>query len=499
MAKKVVLGLMVLVLVIAQSCSKKSSDRSSTTGWKYNDQKWGGYEKVDYKNQEIGPNLVPIEGGTFTMGLTEEDVVFDWNNVPRRVTVSSFYMDETEVANVDYREYVYWLERVHGESNRQVVKKALPDSLVWREELAYNEPLVHSYFRHPAYDEYPVVGVTWEQANDYATWRSDRVNEYLLIEKGVLNPNPEQKGSENFVTDAYLNGQYQGDVKKNLKDVRTGGERSVRQEDGIFLPKYRLPTEAEWEYAALALLGNKLPADEVVTDRRIYPWNGVSPRYKKHNKYQGQMLVNYKRGRGDYMGMSGKLNDQANIPGPVRSFMPNDYGLYNMAGNVSEWVADVFRPLTSLTLRDEEQQDLNPFRGNEFKRLKLDENGNILPKDSMGYLQYEVETDSIIGERNNYRRADVKNYRDGDEPEIINYEYGVYTLINDKSRVIKGGSWADRIYWLSPGTRRHKQQDQADRSIGFRCAMDRLGGQVPDSDQAGNFFAEKKKTAKRRY
>jgi formylglycine-generating enzyme len=101
------------------SCKKK--ERSGTTGWAYNDPKWGGFEKKDYKGQVTGPNLMLIEGGTFNMGLSEQDVTYEWNNVPRRVTVSSFYMDETEVANIDYREYLDWLERVYGGSYPEVI------------------------------------------------------------------------------------------------------------------------------------------------------------------------------------------------------------------------------------------------------------------------------------------------------------------------------------------------------------------------------------------
>lgn len=485
-------------LLVFASCGKKES--SSTTGWSYNDAKWGGFEKVDYQGQATGPNLVLVEGGTVTMGITDQDVSYEWNAIPRRVTVSSFYMDETEVANIDYREYISWLLRVFGESYPEVYLNALPDTLVWREELAYNEPLVETYFRYPSYDDYPVVGVTWNQANEYAKWRTDRVNEMILIRKGILNPNPEQKDEDNFNTEAYFAGQYQGDVRRNLKDVATSGERPVRFEDGILLPTYRLPTEAEWEYAALGLKGNMVSEkDERISDRRIYPWNKNTVRYQKRDKYQGEMLANFKRSRGDYMGMAGKLNDAASITSPVRSFMPNDFGLYNMAGNVNEWTMDLYRPLTAITIRDVEQQDLNPYRGNRFQTKILDENGKPVEKDSLGRLRYRYVEDDEVANRENYKVGQPFNFLDGDQLSEASYDYGNTTLISDKARVIKGGSWQDRAFWLSPGTRRFRDEDKAYRDLGFRCAMTRTGGAAGNEDMGGNTFKTKQSKVKRRY
>ena len=486
----------VSVAVLISSCGGNKQS-SSTTGWEYNNQEWGGFEKLDYEGQETGPNLVPIEGGTFLMGQSLEDVTFEWNNEPRRVTVSSFYMDETEVTNIAYREYLYWTKRVY-KTYPEVHSEALPDSLVWREELSYNEPFVETYFRHPSFDNYPVVGVSWNQAAKYAKWRTNRVNEGILIKRGIQNPSPEQVDRESFDTKAYLAGQYDGNVRKNLPDIQTGGERAVSFSDGILLPDYRLPTEAEWEYAALALQGNQAASkDEVITDKRWFPWDGNTARYKVRDKYQGKMLANFKRGRGDYMGMAGALNDKGHITVEVDKNYPNDFGLYNMAGNVSEWTADVYRPSTSTTLRDAENHDLNPFRGNEYREIILNEDGSPVDKDSLGYLKTRVVEDTLIEGRENYKKSDVKNYRDGDD-EIVKYEFGKYTLINDESRVIKGGSWADRLFWLSPGTRRFMDENTSSKTVGFRCAMVRVGGPAGNEDSSGNQFKERK-TVKRRY
>ena len=225
MIKTSKLILVVSCLFVLGACSsggnKSSNSKSSaTTGWDYNNSKNGGFEtNIKYKEQATGPGLMFVEGGSFTMGRTEQDVFADWNNVPKTVTVSSFYMDETEVRNVDYLEYLYWIKRVYGQSYPEVYKKALPDTLVWRDKLGYNEPYVESYLRHPAYRNYPVVGVSWVQANDFCVWRTDRVNERILIDEGILKEDNEQIDENSFNTDAYLSGQYEGIVKRNLKNL----------------------------------------------------------------------------------------------------------------------------------------------------------------------------------------------------------------------------------------------------------------------------------------
>jgi gliding motility-associated lipoprotein GldJ len=475
------------------SCSKfgGGGEKSRTTNWKYNDPKNGGFEVAKYSEPFTGPGLVLIEGGTFTMGRMSDDPMYEWNNIPRRATIPSFYIDETEVANVDYVEYLYWLGRVFGANLPEVYRKALPDTLVWREKLGYNEPLVETYLRHPAYKDYPVVGVSWMQASEYCLWRTDRVNEMLLVQSGVLDMDPAQKDENNFNTEAYLAGQYIGIVNKPLPDLNpngTGG-RAVRMEDGILLPKYRLPTEAEWEYAAYGLIGNT--HFERVVERRIYPWNGTILR-TDDKKFYGSYVANFKRGRGDYMGVAGNLNDGAALPAEVGSYWPNDYGLYNMAGNVSEWVMDVYRPLSF-----EDVSDYAPFRGNTFQTRQTDAQGYLVPKDSLGRIKYRDVTADEAMNRFNYRKADNINYLDGDHQSLLDgdwsnppadnntttkmYEYGPSTyssLITDKARVYKGGSWRDPAFYLSPAARRFLDQDKSTNYIGFRCAMGRVGSSI---------------------
>jgi len=461
---------------LASSCGG-SKESSSTTGWDYNDEEWGGFERSKYVEQESGPGLVYIEGGAFLMGNTGQDVIFDHDSQPRKVTVSSFYIDETEVRNIDYREYIYWLERVFGEVYPEYVEAAQPDQFVWREELAYNEPYVQTYFSHPAYNDYPVVGVSWEQANEYCKWRSDRVNEAILIKEGYLEFDADQQGEESFNSQAYLLGQYEGiaPVKGGKKNLDPTGEetRGVQFEDGILLPDYRLPTEAEWEYAALAMIGTQVRKDENrYAERRNYPWSGNGLRQNMNGKQMGDMLANYKKARGDYAGIAGAPNDGAMITAAVKSFPPNDFGLYDMAGNVNEWVLDVYRPMNSLDVEDH-----NPYRGNVFETLDTDEEG-LPQRDSIGRIKYREYTEEEIGNRENYRKSDVRDYNDGDEDSEVLYDYQKSTLVSNTTRVFKGGSWEDNAYWLQPGTRRFMEQEKSSATLGFRCAMIRVGEQM---------------------
>jgi gliding motility-associated lipoprotein GldJ len=395
---------------------------------------------------------------------------------------------------------------------------------VWRDKLGYNETYVENYLRHPAYNFYPVVGVSWEQAMRYCSWRTDRVNEQILIDKGILNVMANQADDQNFNTEVYLykQGEYTQQNKKGLKDISPqqvyGKEgRPARIEDGILLPKYRLPTEAEWEYAAYAEVGNRVYNRTI--DRNKFTWNGSSVR-NSDKQNRGDMLANYRRGAGDNMGIGGYLNDQANITMQVRFYPPNDFGLYDMAGNVAEWVLDVYRPLSGTDMSDH-----RPFRGNQFETFDNNFEG-------MGELavltepQYDTDSSLVrlpgqlpvrkvteeenLGRRN-YQKSDYRDFVDGDvessilydkggvaEGDAPMYEYGESTLIGNSTRVFKGGSWKDMAYWLSPGTRRYLEQDLSTDFIGFRCAMDRVGFQNLD-DTRRKSTAKPKEEKFRRY
>jgi sulfatase modifying factor 1 len=409
-------SLVALIAFLASGCSENKptsimpGKASTATGMKYNTsgkEKEGQFAVNKFRGQPDGPNLVFIEGGRHILGSFEEDILTSRDNIERTVTVASFYMDETEVANIHWLEYLNFAK----DSGQQYYEEALPDTLVWAAELAFNDPYIDHYLRYPGFRFFPVVGVSWKQAQNYSIWRTEAVNRNLAMRNG----NREQR------------------------DQAKDGGKPLPLESGIVLPGYRLPTEAEWEYAAKALVGTQY-LDENHDFARLYPWDGHSLR-NPYGRQMGTFLANFKRGRGDYAGIAGKLNDGAMVTEWIYAYPPNDFGLYNMAGNVNEWVEDVYRPLSF-----DDMQDLNPVRTD----------GKYITKNS---------TDPR-------RKKNVSFLDDTKMYDKSNFA----TLIDDHVRVYKGGSWKDVAYWLAPGTRRYLEEDSATSTIGFRCAMIRAGG-----------------------
>ena len=367
--------------------------------------------------------MVYVPPGTFHMGASDEDVSYALTSRNKQVSINGFWMDATEITNNEYRQFTNWVRdsiaghlmgfekqgndgntaldwkrikgikwgdkatlekidaiivtpdnRIFGKKeidankivyqsevfdykaaamNRDatvprskfIIKRAIPvypDSLCWVRDFAYsyNEPMAKRYYSHPAFGNYPVVGVNWKMASAFCEWRTHYMNSYNESKK-----------------------------------------RSAESD-------FRLPTEAEWEYAAR---GGRSQAD--------YPWGGYYLRNKK-----GCLLANFKPGRGNYPEDGGFYTVRAD------AYWPNDFGLYNMAGNVAEWTSSLYYE-GAYTF----QHDMNPD------------------------IRY--------------------NAKDSDKPR-------------DKRKVLRGGSWKDVGYFLRTGTRAYEYQDTSKSYIGFRCVID---------------------------
>ncbi|HEX8331306.1 MAG TPA: SUMF1/EgtB/PvdO family nonheme iron enzyme [Segetibacter sp.] len=366
--------------------------------------------------------MVYVPPGNFHMGPSDEDVNYNFTARNKQVSINGFWMDATEITNSEYKQFVWWVRdslaakelgygketdgsfvvdwkqarnikyqdkavmekiskltltpdnRLYGRNEidpekisyrveyfdlKEAAKrenrgkprstyivrydeKVYPDTLVWMRDFSYsyNEPMAKRYFTHPSFNNYPVVGVSWKQATAFSNWRSMYLNAHL---------------------------------EKTKK---------ARESD------FRLPTEAEWEYAAR---GGRTQS--------MYGWGNYYLRNKK-----GCLLANFKPGRGNYAEDGGFYTVRAD------AYWPNDFGLYNMHGNVAEWTSSLF------------------YEG--------------------GYnFQHDMNPDI---------RWDAK---DSDPPRM-------------KRKVLRGGSWKDVGYFLQAGTRAYEYQDTAKSYIGFRCVID---------------------------
>jgi gliding motility-associated lipoprotein GldK len=409
------IGVIALMAVVFASCGKLKSSKGLPKDGQLHGVAPGGKYILPKP-----PGMVYIPQGTFHMGPSDEDINYAFTARNRQITISGFWMDETEITNNEYRQFVNWVrDSIAGEKlgykskdgnsldwkkiqaikwsdpktveqldamivspdNRIFGRKELdatklvyhsetfryrdaarkenatkprsafidkvevpiyPDTLVWIRDFSYsyNEPMSKRYFSHPAFGNYPVVGVNWKQAVAFCEWRTKYLNGFL---------------------------ESQGRVQES---------------------DFRLPTEAEWEYAAR---GGRSQAP--------FPWGGYYLRNKK-----GCLLANFKPGRGNY------AEDGGLYPVRADAYWPNDFGLYNMAGNVAEWTSSFYYEGAYNF-----QHDMNP---------------------------------------------DIRwNAKDSDPPRM-------------KRKVIRGGSWKDVGYFLQTSTRTYEYQDTAKSYIGFRCVID---------------------------
>lgn len=283
--------------------------------------------------QDIPLGMVSIPAGTFHMGQADEDVAASQINMNKQVTVSGFYMDDTEISNNEYRQFMnaILLDSMSILGEPFVMKELYPDTTVWTRDFSHHmgDPMMEYYYWHPAFDNYPVVGVDWEAAKFFCKWRTDYLNAY-------------------------------------------------RSSVGLFdQPAFRLPSEAEWEYAAR---GGR--------DLVKYPWGNP---YIRNSK--GCLIANFKPGRGNF------FDDGHAYTAPVDVYFPNDWGLFNMSGNVSEWTNDAFDPAAMVTA-----WDLNPMLDKESEPRKVIRGGSW--KDVAYYLEtgtrtfeYKDSTRAYIGFR----------------------------------------------------------------------------------------------------
>lgn len=533
--KTMKVGRILLIALLASfvtftNCGKSSKSGGGTkkftskTGWKPNDQK-GWFFSNKKKKEKAWVGMVFVEGGSFTMGLVKDDVMKDWNNTPTRMHVRSFFIGETETTNYEYREYTTWLKMVFSD-NRDIYEGALPDSLCWINKLSRNDIFTENYFRSPQFDYYPVVGVSWLQAQRYCDWLTDRSNEKELMDKGIINKGLYTDESKNVGADHFNAERYKYNdasldqivdknkwaKQTNIKNKNTRVQAVNKAANTNLVPKFRLPTEAEWEYAALAQ----------TAEREYNAYQNKEPEIAKlkgkKGRQRGKYLDNFKMGIGNYGGIGGWGNDGAAIPADVKSYPANEFGLYSMFGNVAEWVQDVYRPII-----DQTGNDFNYFRGNIYDRIIYNNDGTgkkvedsslmydtlsdgrslyrILPGDidrevyedarnfrdgdaqsSLDVQKFAMNDD--MQQEKDYYNSPVRNFRVTDDGRVIldkDVDDNRTTDISNEMRVVKGGSWSDTSYWLDPAQRRYMQQGSSASWVGFRVAQDHLGKETSAS------------------
>lgn len=226
---------------------------------------------------------------------------------PNTVQISNnFFADETEITNINYKEYLYWLNKVFGSESKEY-QTALPDTLVWRNRIEFGEPYISNYLRHPAYDDYPIVGVNLQQAKNYTAWRTERIAESLLISKGLIKENRNENINNYFKIDRYVHGDFDWIIKK----------------ESTVIPVYKVPTIKEWKKIAGIESKFKYGTDN-------------SSKYNRRTHKRYKCLYNTKDF--DSPTRSKKHYRITNMPNATRTLSKNIYDLYEIIGNVAELV-----------------------------------------------------------------------------------------------------------------------------------------------------------------
>ncbi|MCE3226117.1 MAG: Sulphatase-modifying factor protein [Bacteroidetes bacterium] len=298
----------ILLILFLFPCFLKSQDNN------------GGFEKVPYELQETAPGMRLIEGNVIKPGskLTRNDSVF------------TFFISITEETNGQYIGYLNWLKKYYSQPT---YKRALPDTNVWLKENitdSLKDYLARNYLRNERFKNYPVVGVSPEQVMKYAIWKTDRVNEMILVREGLLDIAEPTDSTDEFSTEAYLSGKWRGPSSTKLPSFdQPARERDVRMEDGIFSPPFRMVTEAEWKLAALAM-GDK--EHYYLKIPKLYD----SRKFDKKDYYGFFFIRPEKKGKSK-KNLFLTLKDTIRLR-PVYHTKENNYRVKGLYDNVSEWV-----------------------------------------------------------------------------------------------------------------------------------------------------------------